>query len=110
MGCTSSYGIQVGVSVLEQVRSLCGLAKVQNFGPQNRVLNNGVLTVGSTKPSLVFCPKQGAETEGVVPRRVSIYLSFFPLVQTRSLDQRSSYLLKNKASGLLFVSSHGLRL
>ena len=77
MGCTSLYGIQVGMPVLEQVRSLCALAKVDNFCPQNRVLNNGVLIVASTKPSLVCCPKQCAETGGVVPRRVSIYLSFF---------------------------------
>ena len=30
-GCTSLYGIHVGVPVLEQVRSLCALAKVHNF-------------------------------------------------------------------------------
>ena len=46
--------------------------------PQNRVLNNGVFTVVSTEPCLIFCPKQCAETEGVVPCRVSVYLSFSP--------------------------------
>ena len=78
MGCTSLYGIHVGVLVLEQVRSLCALAKAHNFLPQNKVLNNRVSTVVSTKPSLIFCPKQCAETEGVVPCRVSVYLSFSP--------------------------------
>ena len=109
MGCTSLYGIHVGVLVLEQVRSLCALAKAHNFLPQNKVLNNRVSTVVSTKPSLIFCPKQCAETEDVVPCRVSICLSLSPLSKPGAWTTAPPYLLKNQASGLLFVSSHGIR-